>query len=220
MRRAAAILVLGLAAAGCAGATGGPITTAPVETTTTAPAWALDFSAPAGNTADPDGQGQAQGGPESYWRATAGGPIDASYLDDEACGGWASRAPVVEYNLPSGGGDLAFSFSPDVPVAPVGGPGGELVGDVPQGLVLIVRGPDGAWACSGDYRGWEYSPSIAVEFPSAQPGTYDVWVAAQQGAMVGGELVVMAPAATFPTATTTTGATEATPATTFPPTTG
>ena len=215
MRRAAAILVLGLAAAGCAGATGGPITTSPEETTTTAPAWALDFSAPAGNTADPDGQGQAQGGPESHWRATAGGPIDASYLDDEACGGWASRAPVVEYNLPSGGGDLAFSFSPDVPVAPVGGPGGELVGDVPQGLVLIVRGPHGAWACSGDYQGWEYSPSITVEFPSAQPGTYDVWLAAEHGESANGDLVIVAPGAPPPT-TTTPGATGETPATTFP----
>jgi len=146
-----------------------------VETTTTAPPWALDFSARAGNTADPDGQGQGHGGVGetrlgSYWRATAGGPIDVSYLDGEACVGWASRAPVVEYSLPSGGDHWVFSFSPDVPVAPVGGLGGALAGDVPQGLVLIVRGPDGAWACSGDYQGWEYSPSINVEFPSAQSG--------------------------------------------------
>jgi len=96
---------------------------------------------------------------------------------------------VVEYSLHSGGEHWVFSFSPDVPVAPVD-PGGELAGDVPQGLVLIVRGPGGAWSCSGDYRGWEYSPNIRA--PEAPP----------------------------PTTTTTGGATEETPATTLPPTTG
>ena len=204
MRRAAAVIVvLGLLAAGCDGWT-------EKETTTTVPSWALDPGAPAGNSSDGDG-----GGYDTvvagdtwmgwYWRATAGGPIDVSYLDAEGCVGWASRAPVIEYNLPSDGGHWVFSFGPDVPVT---GWGDE--GEVPQGLVLIVRGPDGAWACNGDYQDWQYFPGPAVEFTSAQTGVYDVWLAVSSEAeSVGGQIVIITPAASFPTTTTTVEGTEA-----------
>ena len=220
MKRAAlAILVLGVLATGCDGDSGGTTTTA------TIPAWALDPAAPAGNLAQPEGgaydvviEGETWQG--RRWQVTAGGPIDVGYLEMEACMGWATRAPVVEYALPTDGEPWRLSFNPYVPVAPIGGPGGELVGDVPQGLVVIVRGPDGAWACSGEYQGYELSPSIAVQFPAARSGIYDVWVAAPEGASADGDLVILTPQALWPTTTGTTGdETEATPASTFPPTT-
>jgi hypothetical protein len=220
MKQAAlAILVLGLLAAGCDGDSGG------TTTTTSAPAWALDPAAPAGNLAQPEGgyndvviDGETWQG--RHWLATAGGPIDVSYLGGDECVGWASRAPVVEYTLPTDGEPWRISFDPYVPVAPIG-TGGDLVGDVPQGLVVVVRGPDGAWACSGEYQGYELSPSIVVEFSSAPAGAYDVWLAAPEGASADGEVVILTPEASWPTTTATTSdETEATPASTFPPTTG
>jgi hypothetical protein len=216
MRRTmTAILVLGLLAAGCAVAS-------PEETTTTVPLWALDPRAPAGNASDGDGrnwdsvvEGETWRG--WSWRVTAGGPIDVGYLDGEGCAGGASRAPAVECLLPEDGGRWVFSFAVDVPVT---GWGEE--GEVPQGAVLIVRGPDGAFACSGEYRDWQYFPGPAVEIPSVKAGTYDVWVAAPEGASLGGELVIAAPAESFPTTTTTLSPDEppATPASTVPPPTG
>ena len=221
MRRVAlAILVLGLLAAGCDGR-GGEETT-----TTTVPSWALDPGAPADDGPNREARDYSTViAAETWmgweWRVTAGGPIDVGYLEAEACVGWASRAPAVECSLPTDGEDWAFSFRPDVPVAPIGGPGGELQADVPRGLVLIVRSPDGAWACSGDYQGGESSPSITVEFPSAQSGPYDIWVAApSEDTSAGGTLTIVTPAASFPTTTTTAGVTQETPASTFPPTTG
>jgi len=213
MRRAAlVILVLGLLAAGCDRGNGGE------TTTTTVPAWALDPNAQADNSSDIDGwyydtvaAGETWMG--WYWRATAGGPIDVSHLEVEGCAGWAPRAPVVEHTLPNDGGHWVFSFSPDVPVT---GWGEE--GEIPQGLVLIVRSPDGAWACSGAYQEWQYFPGPAVEFPAAPAGVYDVWLAAPaEGAHVGGEFVIITPAASFPSTTTTVEGAEAS---TFPPTSG
>ena len=216
MRRAAVVaLLLGLLAAGCDTGNGEE------TTTTTVPTWALDPGAQANNNSDIDGWGyDTVAAGETWmgwsWRATAGGSIDVSYLAAQGCVGWASRAPVVEHSLPNDGGHWVFSFSPEVPVT---GWGDE--GEVPQGLVLIVRGPDGAWACSGDYQKWQYFPGPAVEFPSAPAGVYDVWVAAPtEAASVDGDFVIITPAASFPTTTTTLDETEPTPATTFPPTTG
>jgi len=206
------ILVLGLLTAGCNGWAGGE------TTTTTVPSWALDPGAPADNGSDIDGwhydtvaAGETWMG--WYWRATAGGPIDVSYLEVEGCIGWAPRAPVVEHTLPNDGGHWVFSFSPDVAVT---GWGEEE--DIPQGLVLIVRSPNGAWACSGAYQKWQYLPGPVVEFPSAPAGVYDVWLAAPaEGVSVGGEFVIITPAASFPSTTTTVEGTEAS---TFPPTSG
>lgn len=221
MRRTAlAILVLGLLVAGCGGESAGTTTPA------TVPAWALDPGAPPGNASDPEGwdYDTVIGGGTwmgRRWLLTAGGPIDVGYLEGEACVGWTTRAPAVEYALPTDGEPWRFSFNPYVPVAPVGGPGSELVGDVPEGLVVIVRGPDGHWACNGEYQGYELSPNIVVELPSAPAGTYDVWVAAPQGASTQGEMVIITPQASWPTTTGGTGdETGATPASTFPPTTG
>ena len=220
MKRAAlAVLMLGVLAAGCDGDSGG------TTTTVTVPAWALDPGAAAGNLAQPEGGGYdvvIDGGTWQgrRWPVTAGGPIDVGYLEGEACVGWTTRAPAVEYVLPTDGEPWRFSFNPYVPVAPIG-TAGDLVGDVPQGLVVIVRGPDGAWACNGDYQGYELSPNIVVELPAAPSGVYNVWVAAPEGASADGDLVILTPQALWPTTTGTTGdETEATPASTFPPTTG
>ncbi|MCJ7831189.1 MAG: hypothetical protein MUP86_01520 [Dehalococcoidia bacterium] len=213
MRRAAAvILVTGLLAAGCDGWVG-------EEATTTAPALALDPDAPEDNASDVDGWGldtivEGETWMGWSWRATAGGPVEVSYLDGEGCVGWASIGPVVEYSLPTSGGRWVFSFGPDIPVVS-GSPSAQ---DIPEGLVLIVRGPDGGWVCTGDYQGWQYFPGPAVEFPSAQPGIYHIWVAAStEGASVSGTLAIITPAASFPSTTTTVEGTEAS---TFPPTTG
>lgn len=217
MRRAAlVILVLGLAAAGCAGESEGTTTTVSV------PAWALDPRAPAGNLAQPEGGGydvvlNGETWQGRRWQVTAGGPIDVGYLQVDACVGWTTRAPAVEYALPTDGEPWRFSFNPYVPVAPIG-TAGDLVGDVPQGLVVIVRGPDGEWACNGDYQGYELSPNIVVELAAASSGVYDVWVAAPEGTSADGEVVILTPQASWPTTTGTSGGeTEATPASTFPP---
>lgn len=211
MRRAAVILVLGLLAAGCDGGPGG-------ETTTTVPTLGLDANAPEGSPTSRDGMGwdsivEGETWAGRSWRATAGGPLEVSYLGGEGCAGWASEAPMVEYRLPAVGGRWVFSFGPDVPVVS-GSPSAQ---DAPPGLVLIVRGPDGGWRCNGEYQDWQYFPGPAVEYTSAQAGSYHVWVAAaSKDAAVGGNLVVMTPAANFPTTTTTVEGTEAS---TFPTTT-
>jgi len=150
------------------------------------------------------------------WRVTAGGPLDLGYLERDDCTGGASRAPAVEISLPEAGARWVFSFAVDVPAT---GWGEE--GEVPQGAVLIVRGPDGSFVCTGEYQDWQYFPGPAVELPSAPVGTYDVWVAAPDGASISGELVVATPESSFPTTTTTTDPDEppTEPASTFPPTT-
>ena len=197
MRRTALILMVGLLAAGCLR------TAADDATTPTAPPWALDPDAPAGNAADPDGVGwDGIVGEETWrgwsWRARAGGPIDLGYLTAEGCGGWASRAPAVEVSLPEDGGRWVFSYAVDVPTTGWGDQG-----EVPQGAVMVVRGPDGAFACNAEHRDWQYFPGPAVEIPSVEAGTYDVWVGAPEGMSISGQVVVATPEATFPTTTTT-----------------
>jgi hypothetical protein len=204
MRRTAVILVLGLLAAGCGEGPGG-------EASTTLPSVALDPNAPEGSPAVTAGIGwDSVVGGETWvgrsWRATAGGPVEVSYLGGEGCAGWTSVAPVVEYRVPAVGGQWVFSFGPDIPVVS-GSPSAQ---DAPQGLVMIVRGPNGGWRCNGEYQDWQYFPGPAVEYPSAQAGSYHVWVAAaSKDASVGGSLVVMTPAANYPSTTTTVEGTEA-----------
>jgi hypothetical protein len=216
MRRAIPVLVLAVLAAGCT------VTAEEETTTTTVPSWALDPDAPAADSshvASLSWDGSVAGEPWRgwAWRVTAGGPVDLSYLGSEGCVGWTSRAPAVEYRLAEDGGRWVFSFAVDVPTT---GWGEE--GEIPQGAALVVRGPDGSFTCSGRYQDWQYFPGPAVEIPSVKAGPYDIWVAAPQGAAIGGQLVIATPAATFPTTTTTTDPDEppSSPASTFPPTTG
>jgi len=212
MRRTAVLLMLGLLAAGCLHVAEDE------ETATTVPGPALDPNAPEPSPTGTDGIGwDAMVAGETWagrsWRATAGGPIEVSYLGGEGCAGWASVAPAVEYSVPPVGGQWVFSFGPDIPV--VSGP--PRAQDAPQGLVLVVRGPDGVWRCNGEYQDWQYFPGPAVEYPSAPAGSYHIWVAASsKDASVGGSLIVMTPAVNFPTTTTTVEGTEAS---TFPTTT-
>jgi hypothetical protein len=105
----------------------------------------------------------------------------------------------VEVSLPEDGGRWVFSYAVDVPTT---GWGDE--GEVPQGAVLVVRDPDGAFSCADEYRDWQHFPGPAVEIPSVKAGTYDIWVGAPEGTSIGGQLVIATPAATFPTTTTTT----------------
>jgi len=203
MKRAAAILALAMLAAGCAGEAG--------DGTSTLPALALDPDAPAGNASSADGSYlddifEGETWVWHYWVVTAGGPIDVTYLNGESCAGWASRAPLVEYSLPASGGHWVFSFSPDIP-AMSGSSGTQ---DIPEGLVLIVQGPDGDWVCSGEYQVWQNFPGPALELPSALTGVYDIWVAAaEEGTSVDGFLAILAPETSYPTTTTTEGPTEA-----------
>lgn len=198
MRRAALTLVIGLLAAGCLQAADEGTTTS-----TTAPPWALDPDAPAGNDVAGamgwDGVAARETWRGWSWRVQAGGPIDLAYLAAEGCGGWASRAPAVEVILPVDGGRWVLSYAVDVPTT---GWGEE--GEVPQGAVIVVRGPDGAFACNAQYQDWQYFPGPAVEIPSVKAGTYDIWVGAPEGASISGQVVIATPEATFPTTTTTT----------------
>lgn len=208
------ILALGLLAAGC-DPDGGQGTTAPTTppATTTIPGSSLDPDAPAQNrdAMGWDGIVEGQTWVGQVWRATAGGPVEVSYLGAEGCEGWAPVGPEVEYTLPAGGGRWAFSFGPEVPVVS-GAPASQ---DVPPGLVLIVRGPDGRWLCRGEYHDWQYFPGPGMELADAPPGTYDVWVAVPvEGDSIGGTLVIMTD--TPPPSTTTT--IEGTEASTFPST--
>ena len=203
MRRTALILMIGLLAAGCLSEAEEDTTT----TTTTAPPWALDPGAPADN--DVAGAAGWEGivAEETWrgwlWDVPAGGSIDLGYLAAEGCGGWASRAPAVEVSLPEDGGRWVFSYG----VYALQGGWDQVM--VPPGAVLVVRGPDGAFACSADYAGWQGwqgwfdAQGPVVEIPSAEAGAYDVWVGAPEGTSISGQLVIAAPAATFPTTTTT-----------------
>lgn len=210
MRRTALILLVGLLAAGCLGEA--EDTTTIETTTTTAPPWALDPDAPAGNDAAGSASWESLVAGETWrgwlWDVDAGGPIDLAYLEVEGCGGWASRAPAVEVNLPEDGGRWVFSYG----IFPLQGGWDSVM--VPSGAVLAVRGPDGAFACSADYQGWQGwqgwfdAQGPAVEIPGAKAGTYDVWLGAPGETSISGQLIIATPAATFPTTTTATTTTD------------
>jgi hypothetical protein len=207
------LLILGLPTAGCTLAAGG-------ETTTTAPPWALDPTASAGNASHPDGtdwdtiiDGKTWRG--WFWRTTAGGAIDVDYLGQDSCAGFTTRAPTVEYRLPEDGGRWVFSFRVRVPTTAWGEEG-----PVPEGAGLVLRGPDGSYLCSLEYQKWQYFSGPAVEIPSVKAGTYDIWLTAPEGVSIEGELAIATPAATFPTTTTNPNEPPAQPATTVPPTSG
>jgi hypothetical protein len=185
------LLILGLPTAGCTLAAGG-------ETTTTAPPWALDPTASAGNASHPDGtdwdtiiDGKTWRG--WFWRTTAGGAIDVDYLGQDSCAGFTTRAPTVEYRLPEDGGRWVFSFRVRVPTTAWGEEG-----PVPEGAGLVLRGPDGSYLCSLEYQKWQYFSGPAVEIPSVKAGTYDIWLTAPEGVSIEGELAIATPAATFP----------------------
>jgi hypothetical protein len=206
MKRAALILLVGLLAAGCLWAADDE------ATTTTAPPWALDPGAPAANDAAGAAGWEGIVAEEAWrgwlWDVDAGGTIDLAYLAAEGCGGWASRAPVVEVSLPEDGQRWVFSYG----VFALHGGWDQVM--VPPGAVLVVLGPDGAFACSAEYEGWQGwqgwfdAQGPVVEIPSVKAGAYDVWVGAPEGTSISGQLVIAAPAAIFPTTTTTTTTTD------------
>ena len=99
----------------------------------------------------------------------AGGSVDASALGG-GCTGWVSTNADYRVYWSGGFGTLRFFF----------------VGDADS--TLIVLGPDGVLRCSDDSFG-SFNPT--VDFPSAQPGAYHVWLGSfAQGSTALGTLTV------------------------------
>ena len=105
----------------------------------------------------------------------AGGGIDASYLNEPDCRGYATAAPDFELTWNGNGGLLRFYFVADTPG---------------EDAVLIINDPSGNWVCDDDF---DY-PDIRdpmVDFASAADGTYDIWVATyNEGTGIAGTLYI------------------------------
>lgn len=138
---------------------GGTTTTS--GTTTTAAAGSLDTALPPAY-----GSHTLAGGflPDPFTAAaTAGGPVDASYLGG-GCFGWAAQAADFEIvRTAATGGLLRFYFIPDDPT---------------RDTVLIINDPYGAWWCVDDSYG---TPHPTIDFPTGDNGTYDVWLVSYPG---------------------------------------
>ncbi len=103
----------------------------------------------------------------------SGGNIDASYLMEQDCRGYATAAPDFHLFWDGAGGLLRFFFVADTPG---------------EDTVLIVNGPAGGWFCNDDYLA---GADPMLDFPSASEGTYDIWVASyNEGENVAGMLYI------------------------------
>ena len=112
--------------------------------------------------------------PDPYAVAViSGGNIDASYLMEQDCRGYATAAPDFHLFWDGAGGLLRFFFVADTPG---------------EDTVLIVNGPAGGWFCNDDYLA---GVDPMLDFPSASEGTYDIWVASyNEGENVAGMLYI------------------------------
>ncbi len=88
---------------------------------------------------------------------TGGGPVDASYLGGD-CVGHATSAPDVRLTW-TGVSDWLRIF---------------VVADGAGDTTLLIRLPDGSWACNDDADGTTLNPMVAFHDPL--PGQYDIWV--------------------------------------------
>lgn len=120
------------------------------------------------------GQVSLQAGflPDPVWAlAIGGGYIAVSGLDNQPpgasqCAGFVESQPDYRVTWSGPGTRLRFHFVPVAsPGASVGNP------------ALVVRAPDGTYACNRDFAPGGYTqPSVEV---TPQGGAYDVWVASE-----------------------------------------
>ena len=135
-----------------------------------------DVPAPAGGALDPGADPVnsaavlSAGVPPLEVEMTAGGPVNVRYLG-EACRGYALAAPSFRVHLMSGAsGALDIFFT----------------ADGASDTTLLVRRPDGFWACDDD-GGPGLDPLVRLENPAE--GRYDIWVGAyERGETVSGTL--------------------------------
>ena len=95
--------------------------------------------------------------PDPYQLAVrGGGDVNADYVAG-GCGGFAAARPSFRLRWRGSSQRLSFAFA--------SGQRGD--------AALIVRLPDGSWACNDDYE--RRDPAVVLASPSS--GQYDVWVA-------------------------------------------
>ncbi|MCH8557405.1 MAG: serine protease [Balneolia bacterium] len=91
----------------------------------------------------------------------SGGEINASYITEEDCIGYASASPDFR---------LQWTASGDLPLRIYFEPDAE--GD---DTVLLINMPDGSWICNDDAHELTFDPLVEIDNPSS--GQYDIWVA-------------------------------------------
>jgi len=105
----------------------------------------------------------------------SGGGVDARYLNEPSCLGYATAAPDFELTWDGSGNLLRFYFVADIPG---------------EDTVMLINDPSGNWYCGDDYDYPDVRDPM-VDFPSAADGTYDIWVASYiQGDTVMGTLYI------------------------------
>ena len=117
--------------------------------------------------AAPMAAAQSFGGPPAYGELAyrpgdapvsanirAGGAISADRLSSD-CWGFINESPTIALDLREGG-----------PLY--------IAGATDEDTTLIVRGPDGAFACDDDAAGY---PHPGVSYTQAAPGRYEIWLA-------------------------------------------
>lgn len=91
----------------------------------------------------------------------SGGEINASYITDEGCIGFASASPDFRLQWSASGElPLIMYFEPDVEG---------------NDTVLLINKPDGSWMCNDDAHELTLDPLVEINNPST--GQYDIWIA-------------------------------------------
>ncbi|MCH8493782.1 MAG: serine protease [Idiomarina sp.] len=104
-------------------------------------------------------------------RVTAGGLINARYLDDD-CVGYAASAPDYRLQLNANTANLYISFSAD---------------EAAEDSTLVVRTADGKWHCNDDYQGL----NPGVQLTNVRLGEVNIWVGSYaEGDYIAGELTI------------------------------
>ena len=103
---------------------------------------------------------------------TSGGAVNAGYIGEPGCRGFAASSPDYRLQWNGNGGSLRFYFEAD---------------NSDDDTVLLINLPNGQWVCNDDAFSGTLNPMVILD--EAQNGRYDIWVASySEGEYISGTL--------------------------------